>query len=138
MLDLFLKDLDKVMTEATTGEKEAQADYESMMADSAEKRTLDSKTLEEKAGIKATTEGELLKHEEASKAAAAEHMATLEYETSLHAECDWLLKYFDVRKEARDGEIDSLKKAKDVLSGADFALLQQASSKRTLRGARKL
>merc|ERR1719387_1501765 len=134
MIDLLIKDLDKEMTESTTAEKEAQIDYESMMADSAEKRTLDSKTLEEKGGVKAATEGALLKHEEAAKAAASEHMATLEYETALHAECDWLLKYFDVRKEARDGEIASLKTAKDVLSGADYSFLQRGRSQRmTLR-----
>merc|ERR1712238_36457 len=43
---------------------------------------------------------------------------------SLHAECDWLLKYFDARKEARAGEVDSLTKAKAVLSGADYSLVQ--------------
>jgi len=49
-------------------------------------------------------------------------MATAEYINSLHAECDWLLQYFEVRKEARAGEVDSLKNAKAVLSGADFSL----------------
>ena len=51
-------------------------------------------------------------------------MATLKYIESLHAECDFLVKYFDVRKEARTGEIDSLVKAKAVLSGADYSFLQ--------------
>merc|ERR1719379_1555701 len=136
MLDILIGDLDKEMTEGTQGEKEAQKDYETMMADSAEKRTLDSKTLAEKAEVKAATETSLQDHETANKAATAEHMATLEYEASLHAECDWLLKYFDVRKEARDGEIDSLKRAKDVLSGADYSLVQLSKVQRSLRGAR--
>merc|ERR1719171_1530171 len=134
MIDLLIKDLDKEMTESTTAEKEAQKDYESMMADSAEKRTLDSKTLAEKGEVKAATESSLQEHEEASKAAASEHMATLEYEAALHAECDWLMKYFDVRKEARDGEIASLKTTKDVLSGADYSFLQRGRSQRSLRG----
>jgi len=34
-------------------------------------------------------------------------------------ECDWLLSNFQVRKEARSEEIDALKNAKAVLSGAD-------------------
>jgi len=38
MIDLLVADLDKEMTEAETEEKNAQADYEEMMADSAEKR----------------------------------------------------------------------------------------------------
>ena len=31
---------------------------------------------------------------------------------------------YEVRKEARAGEIDAIKKAKAVLSGADYSLLQ--------------
>jgi hypothetical protein len=136
MIDLLLKDLDKEMTEATTGEKEAQADYETMMKDSAAKRVQDSKSLAEKGSAKANAEGDLQAHSEAEKAATKEHMATLEYEAGLHAECDWLLQYFDVRKEARAGEVDSLIKAKAVLSGADYSLAQTAAvTARKLRGA---
>merc|ERR1719171_649503 len=43
MMGLLIKDLDKEMTEAQAEEKDAQADYEKMMADSAEKRAEDSK-----------------------------------------------------------------------------------------------
>merc|ERR1712159_791248 len=54
-------------------------------------------------------------------------MATMEFLKGLHADCDWLLQNFDVRKEARAGEVEALKKAKAVLSGADFSLLQISS-----------
>ena len=37
---------------------------------------------------------------------------------------DWLVKNFDNRQAARTGEIDALGKAKAVLSGADFSLVQ--------------
>merc|ERR1719414_1642212 len=133
MIDLLIADLDKQMTEGTTAEKEAQKDYETMMADSAEKRASDTMALGEKAGIKAETQAALVEHEEAEKAATKEHMATLEYDAMLHADCDWLLKYFDVRKEARNGEIDSLVNAKAVLNGADYSLMQRAKIHR-LRG----
>merc|ERR1719221_1733650 len=56
MIDLLIGDLDKEMAEGTTGEKEAQSDYETMMADSAAKRAQDSKTLSEKVETKAATE----------------------------------------------------------------------------------
>jgi len=128
MVDLLIKDLDTEMQESTQAEKDAQADYETMMQDSAEKRTLDSKTLTEKGEAKASTEAALEGHKDARMAAGKELMATLEYIQSLHTECDWLLQYFDVRKEARAGEIDSLVKAKAVLSGADFSLLQTRKS----------
>merc|ERR1719428_2722869 len=51
-------------------------------------------------------------------------MAKAEFIKDLHLECDWLISNFQVRKEARAGEIDSLKKAKAVLSGADYSFLQ--------------
>merc|ERR1719181_430841 len=131
MMDLLIKDLDKEMTESETAEKEAQKDYEELMRDSAAKRTLDSYALTDKTSTKASLEGDLEAQTEGKASATKELMATFEYIGSLHAECDWLLKYFDVRKEARSGEIDALGKAKDVLSGADYSLLQRGS----LRGS---
>jgi len=124
MLDLLSKDLEKEMTEATTEEKDAQADYEQLMKDSAAKRTLDSSALADKGSSKADTEAELQAHESHKAAQGKELMATMAYISSLHAECDWLLQYFDVRKEARAGEVESLKRAKAVLSGADFSFVQ--------------
>mmetsp|Transcript_92493 Transcript_92493/g.299284 ORF Transcript_92493/g.299284 Transcript_92493/m.299284 type:complete len:706 (+) Transcript_92493:84-2201(+) len=124
MMDLLVKDLDKEMVEAEAEEKDAQADYEVAMKDSAEKRTADSKSLTAKGAFKADLEGALEGHKESKADASKELMATMKYIASLHAECDWLLKYFDVRKEARAGEIDSLQKAKAVLSGADYSLAQ--------------
>merc|ERR1719296_538214 len=124
MIDLLIKDLDKEMTEAETDEKNSQADYETMMKDSAAKRTTDSKALSQKGSEKADTEAELQETSEHLGGENRELMATEKYVASLHAECDWLLQYFEARKEARTGKIDSLKKAKAVLSGADYSLLQ--------------
>jgi len=124
MMDLLIKELAKEMTEAETEEKNGQADYEAMMKEAAAKRTADSAELEEKTGAKADIQAELEAHKEHLAAAGKEHMATMKYISSLHAECDWLLQYFDVRKEARTGEIDSLHSAKAVLSGADYSLIE--------------
>merc|ERR1719327_2262576 len=124
MIDMMIGDLTKEMTEAKTTEKNAQEDYEQSMKDSAEKRATDSKAIADKEKAKAQTEADLETATQEKGATTKTLMATLEYIQSLHAECDWLLQYFEVRKEARTGEIDSLKTAKSVLSGADFALLQ--------------
>jgi len=128
MMDLLIADLDKEMTEAETEEKDAQADYETTMRDSAEKRTKDSKLLGEKESAKAELEADLETNTEDKASTAKELMGTLRYIQSLHNECDWLLKYFDVRKEARASEIDALGKAKAVLAGADYSLLQTKSA----------
>merc|ERR1712032_1117131 len=124
MIDLLIADLDKEMTEAETNEKDAQGDYETLMKDSAPKRTKDLKLLGEKETIKAETEADLESAVDEKTATTKELMSTMQYIQSLHNECDWLIKYFDVRKEARASEIDALGKAKAVLSGADYSLLQ--------------
>merc|ERR1719249_630915 len=77
MLDLLSKDLEKEMTEATTEEKDAQADYEQLMKGSAAKRTLDSNALAEKGSSKADTEAELQAHESHKTAESKELMATM-------------------------------------------------------------
>merc|ERR1719201_1304205 len=56
MIDTLVKELDTEMTEAEVNEKNAQEEYEEMMADSAEKRAADSKSLSQKAGAKADAE----------------------------------------------------------------------------------
>merc|ERR1719254_62383 len=135
MIDLLVKDLDKEMTEAETEEKLAQEDYEEMMAASAEKRAADSKSIAEKGQAKADMEAELQEATDAKASASKELAATLEVIASLHAECDWLLKYFDARKEARTSEIEALGQAKAVLSGADYSLVQMKVQSRRVASA---
>jgi len=124
MLDKLIAGLDKEMTEAEVSEKNAQESYEALMGDSAAKRTADGTSITEKEAAKADLGSALEAAKEAKASTEKEAMATGKYIESLHAECDWLVQYFDVRKEARDGEIDSLAKAKAVLSGADYSLVQ--------------
>jgi len=127
MLDLLVKDLDKEMTEAKTGEQDAQADYKQLMKYSAEKRKTDSAALTERSSAKADMEAELQTDVAAKKSGVKELMATQKYALALHSECDWLMQYYEVRKEARVGEVESLKNARAVLSGADYSLLQMRS-----------
>merc|ERR1719446_971662 len=126
MMDMMVADLDKEITEVEVEEKEAQKEYEQFIKDSAAKRAQDAKSIEDKEGTKADLEAKLLKDEESKTATMKEAMATHEYLAEVHADCDWLLTNFDTRKEARAGEVDALTKAKAVLSGADYSLLQRS------------
>jgi len=132
MMRLLIKDVDKDMTETQTTEKDSQSDYERATGNAADKRALDSKTLMDKKMAKAQVETELLDSQGERGNAAQELMTTDKFIHSLHAECDFLVQYFDVRKEARDGEISSMQDAKSVLLGADVSLVQQG---RQLRGS---
>merc|ERR1719380_239572 len=125
MMDMMIADLDKEIQETEVEEKEAQAEYETFMKDSAEKRALDAKSIEDKEGTKADLEAKLLKDEETKTATMKEAMATHEFLAEVHADCDWLLTNFETRKTARAGEIDAMTKAKAVLSGADYSLIQR-------------
>merc|ERR1719263_2563714 len=122
------------MIEAEASEKDAQGDYEQMLKDSAEKRAQDSKALTDKNAAKAGLEADVEADTDAKAAAVKELMATEQYISSLHAECDWLLQYFDARKAARTSEIENLTTAKAVLSGADFSFLQKQRQAKFLRG----
>merc|ERR1719155_72096 len=99
------------------------------MKDSAAKRAEDSKSLADKEGALADMEAALQKDTDSKASTTKELGATLQYIQSLHNECDWLLQYFDVRKEARSSEIDALGKAKAVLSGAGYSFAQMKSSR---------
>merc|ERR1719424_1727409 len=133
MMDTLIADLDKEMTEAELTEKDAQGDYEAMMKESAEKRAEDSKSMTDKAGSLAELETGLGQSKDDLASTKKELGATVQYISSLHNECDFILKYFDMRKEARAGEVDSLEKAVAVLNGADYGFLVQLRSTKFLQ-----
>merc|ERR1719265_2742368 len=135
MMDMMVADLDKEITAAELEEKDAQGDYEELMQDSTDKRASDSKDLSDKADAKAGMEEELQAHNDAKSASETELKATEDYIKTLHEDCDFLLEYYQERKDARAGEIDAIGKAKAVLSGAflqEDSLIQ--TSTRHLRG----
>jgi len=121
MMDLLLKDLDNEMTEMQTLEQQAQEEYEEFMTDAAEKRVADSKSITDKQAVKADTVAALEEAKSDHKTTVGSLMANDKLTSNLHASCDWLMQYYDVRKEARAGEIAALKNAKAVLSGANYS-----------------
>jgi len=134
MIDLIVADVDKEIQTMEVDEKDAQSDYETFMSDASNKRAEDSKTITDKESAKAETETELQANTDSKKSKTIEAMETAKYIGGLHEECDWLLKYYEERKSARTGEIDALGKAKAVLSGADYSLVQLSSGR--LRGSK--
>merc|ERR1719160_944845 len=101
MMDMMKKEVETESQEAEFAEKDAQGEYEAMVKDAAAKRAADSKSIAEKEAAKAGLEADLVKTEDDKKTKTSELMATKEYISELHAECDWLLEKYDIRKEAR-------------------------------------
>jgi len=127
MIDLLVKDLDTEMAEAKVEEENAQEEYGKTVADAKADRTGLSKSLKSKSAVKADLTADLETLKSDKKSTGAELMATEKFLSDIHGDCDWLLKYSGVRAEARTGEIESLDKAKAILSGADYSLLQRGS-----------
>merc|ERR1719272_2321037 len=123
-MDMMKADVEKESQESEFAEKDAQGEYEQMVKDAAAKRATDSKDIAQKESVKAEQETELIKTKDTKVVRTKELMATKEYISELHADCDFLLEKYQMRKEARANEIDALKKAVAVLSGADFSLVQ--------------
>jgi hypothetical protein len=121
MIDTLVNDVETEMQEAKLEEKDAQGDYEKFMSDAKAKRAEDSKSMTDKEAALADTSDSLVSNKEALKNKKFESMETEKFIGGLHADCDWLLKYYEMRKEARTNEIDAMAKAKDVLNGADYS-----------------
>jgi len=133
LIDSLKNDLEKDIQLNEMTEKEAQKDYEELMSESAAKREQDSKTITEKESQKAGLETDLETAKKDKADTGKELIALGEYIAQLHGSCDFLLDNFDLRKEARAGEIDALGKAKAVLNGADYSLVQVSSKKEVRR-----
>eukprot|EP00747_Dinoflagellata_sp_TGD_P159418 gnl/TRDRNA2_/TRDRNA2_177886_c3_seq4.p1 gnl/TRDRNA2_/TRDRNA2_177886_c3~~gnl/TRDRNA2_/TRDRNA2_177886_c3_seq4.p1 ORF type:complete len:692 (+),score=271.79 gnl/TRDRNA2_/TRDRNA2_177886_c3_seq4:93-2168(+) len=136
MMTNMINDVDKELAEMEVNEKNAQEEYEQLLKDSADKRAADSAAITDKENAKAGVEELIVKLEKDHKSKLEESMATASYLADIHGECDWLLQEYDTRKEARADEVESLKKAKAVLSGADFALVQTRTSHVTVHRLR--
>jgi hypothetical protein len=124
MMDMLKADIEKETQEVEFEEKDSQAEYEAMVKESAAKRAVDKKAVQNKEAAKAALEETLLAQQKEHKSRSAEKMEAKKYLADLMGDCTWLQDNYDARKEARSNEIEALKKAKVVLSGADYGLVQ--------------
>merc|ERR1719164_330099 len=117
----MIGDLKMQSGEIKFSEKQAQSDYVAMMAASQEKRSQDGKSLTDQEAGKADLTEKL------TTAKESQHLTLKELEnihstiSGLHGACDFIIKNFEYRATARTSEIEGLKNAKAVLSGASFA-----------------
>jgi len=126
MMEMLAQDLRTEMTEAEGEEKNAQAEYEKLMADSQAKRAADSEAVTNKEVAKANADENLQDTTESLGESQAALAAVNEAIHNLHGTCDFLVANFDTRKTARTQEIEGLQKAKATLAGASFSLVQTA------------
>jgi len=120
LMDNMANDLKAEYTEAEHEEEVAQKDYEDLMAASQETRSSNAKSITEKESASSEW-SEKIENAKTDHASTTDSLAKLaEYIAGLHASCDFLVENYGARKEARTNEIEGLKNAKAVLSGASF------------------
>jgi hypothetical protein len=120
LLSKIISDTEQEEKELEIDENNSQRIYSEFVAATTNSIEADRATIAEKEKHVAETAGALSKTEE-SQLANGEMLSSLDGQlTGLHAECDYVIKYFKLRQQARQEEMDSIEEAKAILSGADF------------------
>jgi len=120
MLQMVISDAESTEAQMQTAEQHAQTSYATLVTDTTASIEADRSSIALKLEEQAKAEGEKSQLEE-SLLSNGEELSTLESTLAArHGECDWLMKYFDVRQTARQEEMDSITDAKAILSGANF------------------
>merc|ERR1719498_2289287 len=121
LMDMLSKDLEDGITESKHEEETAQKDYERLMAESQETRATNVESITSKEAAKADMDSNIESTKQKKSSQEAELSNIKGYIAQLHANCDFLIENYDLRKAARENEVEGLKNAKGVLSGANFA-----------------
>jgi len=114
-----------VEAEGVRAENSAQATYEMFAKKTTEAMNAKTKELNDKMVQKANFEQALTVATQSKEATEGELKGLATSLKELHDSCDFLIKNFDMREDARDAEMDSLKNAKAILSGAQTGLIQE-------------
>merc|ERR1719158_1075726 len=107
--------------EAIKSEEDAQKAYEDFVKDTNASIEEKSKDIVNKSEEKAKAEADKTEAEEAKENVMLELEQLSNEAADLHKACDFVLKNFEIRQTAREEEIEALKQAKAILSGAKFS-----------------
>jgi len=127
MIQEIINDAKKMEADALRAETEAQAAYEELVADTNSSIEEKTKSQVNKVEEKAKAEENLQQANTDKEAALLELEELSNYNAELHQSCDFVMKNFEIRQTARDEEIEALKQAKSILSGAKFIQYLQTS-----------
>merc|ERR1719440_214056 len=121
MIEKLIYEAKDLEADSLKGEKEAQALYESTVADTngsvqylQKAIVTNTKAIAQAKKDKTLAEGDLMD-------AVKELEGLNKYNADLHASCDFVLNNFLLRQDGRAKEIEALQQAKQILSGADLS-----------------
>merc|ERR1719161_527613 len=111
LMDMLVKDLESNSKDMEFEEKTAQKDYAKLMKESMEARKTNAKAITNKEAAKADVEAKLDTAKANHRAVSEDVLMAKGYINDLHGSCDFLLENYDMRKDVRANEIESLKNA---------------------------
>jgi DNA repair exonuclease SbcCD ATPase subunit len=125
MIQQIINDAKAMEAEAIRAEEDAQKTYEDFVKETNASIEEKSKAIVNKSEDKAKAETDLTQSNEDKESVLLELEQLSNYNAELHQSCDFVMKNFEIRQTARDEEIEALKQAKAILSGADFEAFLQ-------------
>jgi len=125
MMQEIIDDAKTMEAEATRDEEQSQKDYEEFTVDT--NASLDAMNLDlvNKSESRAKTEADKVEAETEHAAVSGELEGLAASNSDLHKSCDYTLKNFDARQLTRDDEVEALKQAIAIFSGASFGAFLQ-------------
>merc|ERR1719337_728461 len=126
MIQQIINDAKAMEAETIRAEEDAQKAYEDFVKDTNGSVEEKNKDIVHKSEIKAKGEADLVQAKDDKEAVLLELEQLGNYKAELHSSCDFIVKNFDIRQTARDEEVEALRQAKAILSGAKFEEFLQA------------
>jgi len=125
MMEGIIGEAKSMEAEAIRGEEDSQKAYETFVKDTNDSITEKTKDIINKSDIKSKAESDKVEKGAELEAVMGDLESLASENADLHKSCDFTLKNFDLRQGARDDEIEALKQAINIFSGASFSAFLQ-------------
>jgi chromosome segregation ATPase len=120
LIEKLIYDTKDITAKSKKSESEAQAAYEALIADTNDSIDNLTKEITTKTKAKAAAKKDLTLTQGDHADAVTELENLGKYNADMHAECDYVMKNFGIRQNARAEEIEALQQAKQILDGASL------------------
>merc|ERR1719273_1955026 len=120
LIQQIINDAKAMESETIRSEEDAQKAYEDFVKETNNSIEAKSKDIVNKSETKAKAETDLVEAKEAKEDVLLELEQLSNYNAELQQSCNFVLKNFDIRQTARDEEVEAMRQAKAILSGAKF------------------
>jgi len=121
LIQQIISDAKAMEAEAIRSEEDAQKAYEDFVKETNNSIEAKSRDIINKSEEKAKSETALVEANKEKDAVMLELEQLSNYNAEVHQSCDFVINNFDLRQAARDQEVEALRQAKAILSGAKFS-----------------